>query len=331
MVDIHSLLQPVTSDSPGGPNLEYTAEYAELERDILGKPERQIGETIVAAEGPDWQSVVEKATALLRSSKDLRVATQLARALLKTGGFEGFAEGLELVRGLVDRYWPVFHPRLDEEDNDPTSRINAMAALTHRDMLHAVRAAPLLKSKAFGIVTLRNFEGPAPQGDVSAGGGPTEAALDAMPIADLEQAAGAVGRCDQAARDIEMIWASHLEGAGPDFGELRQVLARATKIVKGRLDERLAAAGDRAATESAEAALGDGPPAPRGELRSREDVVRALDGICAYYARHEPSSPVPLLLERCKRLVTMSFLDIVKDMLPDGLSTIQTITGKPGG
>jgi type VI secretion system protein ImpA len=66
----------------------------------------------------------------------------------------------------------------------------------------------------------------------------------------------------------------------------------------------------------------------RGEPRSREDVVRALDGICAYYARNEPSSPVPLLLERCKRLVAMSFLDIVKDMVPDGLSTIQTIAGK---
>jgi type VI secretion system protein ImpA len=64
-----------------------------------------------------------------------------------------------------------------------------------------------------------------------------------------------------------------------------------------------------------------------GDVRSREDVLRALDAICAYYARNEPSSPVPLLLERCKRLVAMSFLDIVKDMMPDGLTAIQTIAG----
>jgi type VI secretion system protein ImpA len=65
-----------------------------------------------------------------------------------------------------------------------------------------------------------------------------------------------------------------------------------------------------------------------GDLRSREDVLRALDAVSAYYARHEPSSPVPLLVERCKRLVTMSFLEIVKDMLPEGVSTLQAVVGK---
>jgi len=71
-----------------------------------------------------------------------------------------------------------------------------------------------------------------------------------------------------------------------------------------------------------------GAPLAGGEVRTREDVVRALEGVCAYYARHEPSSPVPILLERCKRLAAMSFLEIVKDMMPDGLATIQTIAGK---
>jgi type VI secretion system protein ImpA len=64
-------------------------------------------------------------------------------------------------------------------------------------------------------------------------------------------------------------------------------------------------------------------------VRSRDDVIRALDGICAYYAAHEPSSPVPMLLERCKRLVPLSFIDIVKDLMPDGLPTIENIAGKP--
>jgi type VI secretion system protein ImpA len=200
--------------------------------------------------------------------------------------------------------------------------------MTHRDMLQAVRSAPLVKSKAFGVVALRQFDGPDGPGGASAG-----AALDAMPIGDLEQAAEDVGRCDQAARSIEVGWTSHLDTSGPDFSELRGLLVRAHKIVKDRLRERLAVAGEGAAsmTTIADASPGGTAAVPRGELRSREDVVRALDGICAYYARNEPSSPVPLLLERCKRLVTMSFLDIVKDMLPDGLSTIQTIAGKSGG
>jgi type VI secretion system protein ImpA len=75
------------------------------------------------------------------------------------------------------------------------------------------------------------------------------------------------------------------------------------------------------------APLNNATGAAVGDIRSREDVLRALDAICSYYSRNEPSSPVPLLLERCKRLVTMSFVDIVKDMLPEALTAIQTIAG----
>jgi type VI secretion system protein ImpA len=65
-----------------------------------------------------------------------------------------------------------------------------------------------------------------------------------------------------------------------------------------------------------------------GDVRSREDVVRLLDKICAYYARAEPSSPIPLLLQRSKRLVSANFLDIVRDIAPDGLTQVENLSGK---
>src|SRR5579859_3639069 len=136
MLDLQSLLQPVSPQAPAGENLEYSAEYSALLRSMEGKPERKMGDAVVPAEPPDWNSAVGQASALLRASKDLRVATDLARALLRRDAFAGFAQGLSVVRGLVEGFWPVLHPRLDEEDNDPTSRINAMAALTHREMLN---------------------------------------------------------------------------------------------------------------------------------------------------------------------------------------------------
>jgi type VI secretion system protein ImpA len=65
-----------------------------------------------------------------------------------------------------------------------------------------------------------------------------------------------------------------------------------------------------------------------GEISSRDDVLKMLDKICAYYARHEPSSPLPLLLKRCRRLVPMSFKEIVGDLAPDALAKVELITGK---
>jgi type VI secretion system protein ImpA len=71
-----------------------------------------------------------------------------------------------------------------------------------------------------------------------------------------------------------------------------------------------------------------GAPAPiSGEINSRTDVVRMLDKILAYYQRHEPSSPVPMLLERAKRLAPKSFLEIMEDLAPDSINQLLVIRG----
>jgi type VI secretion system protein ImpA len=64
------------------------------------------------------------------------------------------------------------------------------------------------------------------------------------------------------------------------------------------------------------------------EINSREDVIRVLDKIVSYYERAEPSSPIPLLIKRSKRLVSASFLDIVRDIASDGLAQVENLRGK---
>jgi type VI secretion system protein ImpA len=57
--------------------------------------------------------------------------------------------------------------------------------------------------------------------------------------------------------------------------------------------------------------------------------MRKLDELCEYYARSEPSSPVPLLLRRAQRLVGKDFVDLLKDLAPGGISEFQVISGAP--
>ena len=64
------------------------------------------------------------------------------------------------------------------------------------------------------------------------------------------------------------------------------------------------------------------------EINSREDVIRVLDKICQYYQRFEPSSPIPMLLQRSKRLVSADFMDIVRDLAPDALAQVENLRGK---
>lgn len=341
LIDTENLLQPIAGEEPTGTNLEYDPAFAALERIAQGKPEQQIGATIVPGEPPDWKAVHEQAAALLGRSKDLRVVSHLVRALLHRHGFPGLSEGLAVVRGLLERYWAPLHPRLDPDDgHDPTIRISALALLSDAQVLAALRAVPIVQSRAFGNVSLRDIavasgEMPAAEGAPKMEMTAVEAAFQDVTDEALEGVAVAITQSVEHLRKIEAAFSDSAGVNGPDATGLTQILNQANKAVAPRLERRKAAAAAAAGAEgTAVHTNGTGGPARAalsGEITSRDDVVRAIDKICDYYARHEPSSPLPLLLQRCKRLATMSFLEIVKEMVPDGLSQVEVIAGKPKG
>jgi type VI secretion system protein ImpA len=62
-------------------------------------------------------------------------------------------------------------------------------------------------------------------------------------------------------------------------------------------------------------------------IRSQQDVREALDRICQYYKEHNPSSPVPLLLHRAKRLVGKDFREVVEELIPNALAEIDSLSG----
>jgi type VI secretion system protein ImpA len=55
-----------------------------------------------------------------------------------------------------------------------------------------------------------------------------------------------------------------------------------------------------------------------------------LDLVLDYYRREEPSSPIPLLLERIKKLVPMNFLDLMAELAPAGVPEFKALAGLEG-
>src|ERR1022692_2854685 len=99
LAQIEALLAPISPDDPCGASLEYgDAAFTAFERATQGKPEQQIGSTIIPAEEPDWKAIGRQAIALLGRTKDLRVAVHLTKALLHTDGLKGLADGMTVVR-----------------------------------------------------------------------------------------------------------------------------------------------------------------------------------------------------------------------------------------
>jgi type VI secretion system protein ImpA len=68
-------------------------------------------------------------------------------------------------------------------------------------------------------------------------------------------------------------------------------------------------------------------PAQIQEVTTRAEAVRLLDLVCTYYRRNEPSSPLPLLIERAKRLAEKDFIEILRDLAPDGLQQARSVAG----
>ncbi len=58
--------------------------------------------------------------------------------------------------------------------------------------------------------------------------------------------------------------------------------------------------------------------APRFVANSRPEAIALLEKVIAYYRVAEPSSPIPLLVERAIDISSKSFMEILQNVLPDG-------------
>ena len=338
-IDLEKLLEPISDVAPSGINLEYDTEFLSLERSAVGRPEQQMGGSIRPAEVPDHAAVVREASVLLGRSKDLRIAVLLARALSQLHGFRGLNDGLALIQGLLDRYFATVFPELDPSDgNDPTLRITAVAGLAAVDVLSGLRSRPMLVSRNFGPITLRDItlatvNTAAPAEGAKPDLASIEAAFQDTDLAEHQAATHVVQAAATHLAAIETLFQREHAGQGPELAPLADLLRQAHYALASRLERRLPAV----QSEPIAAAVDGGSPSAgnpvagagfSGDIRSRADVLRALDKICEYYEEFEPSSPIPLLLRRGKRLVSKSFLDIMRDMAPDGVSQVESIAGK---
>jgi type VI secretion system protein ImpA len=336
-LDVETLLQPLSEDAPTGPNLEYDSTFAAFEQAARGKPEQQYGSTIIPAEEPNWLDVRQLGTDLVARTKDLRVACMLGLGLLETEGLPAFAEGLALIRGYLERYWPSLHPQLDpEDDNDPTVRVNTVASLTDQaTTVNALRTTTIVSSRLVGRFSLRDVEIAkgeiaVPPGEEPIKASTIEAAFNECELEQLRTNTQAAREGLQHVESIESVITQQVGSSrAVSLEQLRQTLRDIYVVLEENLKRRDAAAADSAAGTPGDSGVDTAVPAGRltGEIRSREDAVMALEKVSQYYARHEPSSPLPLLLARAKRLATKNFLEIVQDLTPDALAQIQALAG----
>ena len=337
LIDVDSLLTPLSESQPCGPDLEYDAAFLELEEAAKGKPEQQFGDTIIAAEEPEWRKVQTLSNELMARTKDLRVAVHLLRASARLQGLGAGAEGLKLIAGLLDTQWDHVHPMLDVDDgNDPTMRLNALAPLADgQAVLADIRKATV----GVGRVSLTGrelelaFNKAQPnEGEVV----PTHAGVvQALQDAEAQQPGllDTLSAMAQTVAQIDRIINDRASISGPELRPLK-VLAQvisdaATQALGGGAQAAGAGTDDQAAGDASGATSSAGVVSAPGALRTRADAIAALQRVCEWIELNEPTNPAPLLIRRAERLMNKSFMDIIRDLVPDGLDQIERIAGNP--
>ncbi len=331
--DLVDLAAPLSAESPCGDSLEYDANYLELEEEVQGKPEIEYGSTLTQATAADWKRVKQLALPLAARSRDLRLAVYLARAELNLHGIHGLAAGLVLIETLLTKQWEHLHPQLDPDDNnDPQLRVNILAGLCESaGLLRDLRGMPLVTVAALGRVSLRDIDwagsevSGAPDQEK-----PSLAMIDAVfQHADRAALCAALAALEQACQSsvrIESVLTERVGfGSAIDLSALSSLLRRAAEIVRQRLPQEAGA--EPALTLPEHSAATVAAVANRGEIASRDDVRQTLDRLCAYFAVHEPTSPVPLLLQRARKLLDLNFMELLQDLAPDGVAQMALVSG----
>ncbi len=355
IIDLENLLQARSGDSVSGEDLEYDPDFAAMEKASTGKTEQQFGETVIPAEPPDWRETESCARKVLDRSHDLRAATVLANALLVQQGLVGFSESISLIKGYIEKYWETLHPELDaDDDNDPTIRVNALMSLCDNSTtLNYLLHTPLVAVRSIGQFSLFDVrvanneaswpddaDGPAPEQSL------INAAFQECDIAEFEAKKSAVESALAEAKQIEDIVTQHVGAADScNFEKLVKELQSINKVLQEQFSKRVPSevpdveqniaetdadgngtSADVLATPSGPG-VGTGTEAANLNLRTRQEAILALDKICEYFERFEPSSPLPLLLKRARRLSTKSFMEIIRDISPDGLQQVESLGG----
>jgi type VI secretion system protein ImpA len=330
------LCEPVSVDTPCGIDLEDTQLLASFDAFRIFGSDTPLRTDI------DWPGIREQALAALGQSRDFRLLAHFAAATLRIEGIRAFCEVLTVAdRWLAERWEQVF-PRVED---DALLRKNALNCFADRMAIVApLRRSPIVSHRQFGAVTLRDVELATGQLDATETdrNAPAPAQIEAaLTDSSAEELATLLGNVTGAADSLERIVARMQQHAGPqaapDFDPLRKSLERIRKIVSQNLAARAAEnSGARVSGTSGEAAgRPDGVDVNtvsvqrdgRDIINSRQDAIRAIDAAVLFFRRHEPSSPVPLLLERAKRLVSKSFMEVLEDVAPEGLPQARLIVG----
>lgn len=316
-------LKDISNDSPCGEDfVESSFEYPSFASNVDS-----------AVESTEWKKLKQEADDYLVKTKDIRLYVAYTRILIHTekSPLLGLSKGLQLVHHCIENYWDCFYPKIDEEESDPLEaildRTYALANFSNvGDFILPLSKRLTILSIGLGDYTLEDLVTLDAGGSVS----------DKQPLQGLmpeeekayEEVLQYFRLSLEIAENIKTLYCEKTNEVFSEFNALLEILKKGAALGGG-------------GNSSSEAGIvpmdnsgGDGSQmvAPtmqiQGTINNRKDIIKALGLICEYYETNEPSSPVPLMLERVTKMVDMNYREIFAEFQLGADSTLDKVFGQ---
>lgn len=325
-IDLELLSAPLSADAPAGPDLSYEPSRQQIEAAF----ERSISEDAAASEDIDWRGTIALILDEAQRTRDIWLPIYLMRAGARSGSLDSVEDGAALLAALVENLWDSVHPELS--DYGFQGRKGPCESLTRRgEFLLPLSGIVLLAHPRLGRFTGADFQRFRENGDAEDGYGMFRAAIEGTTDEELQAIAARIGGVADSIRRVdEAMTAAAVDDTSTNFQPTYEALEGIRRSVVSFLraggEEQLAAdAAEEGAPSSVSEPVVDGRGSFSGAIRSREDVVRAIDAISAYYTRFEPASPVPFALRRAREWVSLDFLEVLEDIAPGSIDEARRI------
>nr|WP_315382631.1 type VI secretion system protein TssA [uncultured Sphingomonas sp.] len=326
-IALDTLLAPVSDENPAGPDLAYDPQRHAIEQAFDASVSIDASGIVEQRADTDWRQLLDTIATLSTRTKDLWLAVYFSRAAAESGRLDQVELGVAFVAGLLDRYWEVMHPRLD--DYGVEARKSALDALASVPAFAGpLRRVVYADHARLGRITGEDVARFHRGGDGEEGYGMFRAMLAEPEIREaLTAGAAAIERIEAAVHGIdEQLMANAGARNATDFSALYAALSTQKIALRSFVPAPVDAEIDMPSEEGAAGAdLGQGVQPVGGSVRNREDVARVLDLVLDYYRRHEPSSPVPMLVERARGWIGLDFMAVLEDIAPTALVDAQAI------
>ncbi len=331
VLEMESLLAPIPGNDPAG-----TPVADEIRRkldDLRREPDAFDLQAGGSDKRADWYGVINLAEDVLRrNSKDLLVAVRLTEALTKRQGYSGLAQGLTLLNSLFNECWDRLQPRPEPGDDD-TVRIGPFRWMNDstKGARFPVTVAniPLFKREetSYGYVNVTDTAKPAQREEFERVFG----SLRDKELEEFKEVVYAVRASHAALQELSKSLDQRFGDNAPDFlseenpDNLGRTLIGAVKYVDTLMKKSglESSAGEEEGgggnMDTANSSTGTISAANRA---SREGLYRQIEQVADALGKMEPHSPIPFLLRRVVKLGTLSFPDLMRELVRES-STIE--------